>query len=139
MATKNKKPDEYKKPFEYLPDYPTAGAGRGKVNNYRRLTDPKAEQAEARAAKKQYQDDIDMAMMMDRESLPSFNEQHTGRSALDARIKQADAAAGGPPPDDIVTRKKGGMIKKYAKGGSVSASSRGDGIAQRGKTKGRIC
>ena len=29
--------------------------------------------------------------------------------------------------------------KKYAKGGSVSASSRGDGIAQRGKTKGRMC
>jgi len=28
---------------------------------------------------------------------------------------------------------------KYAKGGSVSASSRGDGIAQRGKTKGRMC
>ena len=37
-------------------------------------------------------------------------------------------------------RAKGGMIKKYAKGGSVSsASSRGDGIAQRGKTKGRMC
>ena len=29
--------------------------------------------------------------------------------------------------------------KKYAKGGSVSASSRADGIAQRGKTKGRMC
>ena len=29
--------------------------------------------------------------------------------------------------------------KKYAKGGSVSASRRADGIAQRGKTKGRIC
>ena len=26
-----------------------------------------------------------------------------------------------------------------AKGGKVSASSRGDGIAQRGKTKGRVC
>ena len=35
--------------------------------------------------------------------------------------------------------KHGGMTKKYAKGGSVSASSRGDGIAQRGKTKGRMC
>ncbi len=138
MATQNK-PKEDKKPFEYLPDYPTAGAGRGKVNNYRRLTDPKAEQADARAAKKQYQNDIDDAMMMDRDSLPSFNEQHTGRSALEARIKQADAAAGGPPPDDIVTRKKGGMTNTYAKGGSVSASRRADGIAQRGKTKGRMC
>ena len=28
---------------------------------------------------------------------------------------------------------------KYAKGGKVNASSRADGIAQRGKTKGRIC
>jgi len=135
MATQNK-PEKYKKPFEYLPDYPTAGAGRGKVNNYRRLTDPKAEQTEARAAKKQYQNDIDEAMIMDRDSLPSFNEQHTGRSALEARIKQADAAAGGPPPDDIVTRKKGGMTNTYAKGGYVKSA---DGIAQRGKTKGRMC
>jgi hypothetical protein len=36
--------------------------------------------------------------------------------------------------------KKGGTVKKYASGGSVSsASKRADGIAQRGKTKGRIC
>jgi len=43
--------------------------------------------------------------------------------------------------------KKGGKTKarakpmqKFASGGSVSsASKRGDGIAQRGKTKGRMC
>jgi len=36
--------------------------------------------------------------------------------------------------------KKGGKVKKYASGGSVSsASKRADGIAQRGKTRGRIC
>jgi hypothetical protein len=35
--------------------------------------------------------------------------------------------------------KKGGAIKKMAFGGKASASSRGDGIAQRGKTKGRMC
>ena len=50
---------------------------------------------------------------------------------------------GGPEYDTSKMKgegmKHGGMIKKYAKGGSVSASSRGDGIAQRGKTKGRIC
>lgn len=36
--------------------------------------------------------------------------------------------------------KRGGMVKKYASGGSVksSASKRADGIAQRGKTRGRI-
>ena len=36
--------------------------------------------------------------------------------------------------------KKGGSVKKMASGGSVSsASRRADGIAQRGKTKGRMC
>ena len=30
-------------------------------------------------------------------------------------------------------------LKKMAKGGAVSASKRADGIAQRGKTKGRMC
>jgi hypothetical protein len=36
--------------------------------------------------------------------------------------------------------KKGGVTKKYAKGGHVksSASSRADGIAMRGHTKGRM-
>jgi hypothetical protein len=34
--------------------------------------------------------------------------------------------------------KKGGGVKAYAKGGTVSASKRGDGIAQRGHTKGRL-
>ena len=34
--------------------------------------------------------------------------------------------------------KKGGDVKAYAKGGTVSASKRGDGIAQRGHTKGRL-
>lgn len=33
--------------------------------------------------------------------------------------------------------KKGGKVKKMAKGGS--ASSRADGIAQRGKTRGKMC
>jgi len=40
---------------------------------------------------------------------------------------------------DFGPYKKGGVVKKMAKGGKVSsASSRGDGIAQRGKTKGRM-
>ena len=36
--------------------------------------------------------------------------------------------------------RKGGAVKKYAKGGSVksSASRRGDGIAQKGKTRGKM-
>jgi hypothetical protein len=41
---------------------------------------------------------------------------------------------------DFGPYKKGGVVKKMAKGGSVksSASRRGDGIAQRGKTRGRM-
>jgi hypothetical protein len=35
--------------------------------------------------------------------------------------------------------RKGGSAKGYASGGVVSASRRGDGIAQRGKTRGRMC
>ena len=36
--------------------------------------------------------------------------------------------------------KRGGAVKKMASGGKVSsASSRGDGIAQRGKTRGKMC
>ena len=36
--------------------------------------------------------------------------------------------------------KRGGSVKKMASGGSTSsASSRGDGIAQRGKTRGKLC
>jgi len=34
---------------------------------------------------------------------------------------------------------KGGKVKKMAKGGSVSASRRGDGIARKGKTRGKVC
>jgi hypothetical protein len=36
-------------------------------------------------------------------------------------------------------RMREAMGSKYAKGGKVSASSRGDGIAQRGKTRGKLC
>ena len=38
-----------------------------------------------------------------------------------------------------IESEKYGKGDKYAKGGSVSASKRGDGIAQRGRTKGRMC
>jgi hypothetical protein len=47
-----------------------------------------------------------------------------------------------PPLETTSRMKKGGSVKvkTFAKGGTVSsASSRGDGIAQRGKTRGKIC
>lgn len=52
------------------------------------------------------------------------------QEAKDAAIRKKETAAGAP----VDTR-----IEKKAKGGSVgSASRRADGIAQRGKTKGRF-
>jgi hypothetical protein len=45
-----------------------------------------------------------------------------------------------PLPGKGKTEKLGEGAKKYASGGSVSsASKRADGIAQRGKTRGKIC
>ena len=45
--------------------------------------------------------------------------------------------AAAKPKDESARRYKGGAIKKMATGGSVS--KRADGIAKRGKTKGRVC
>jgi hypothetical protein len=50
----------------------------------------------------------------------------------------------GPRKDSDVTdvnaKKRGGAVKKYASGGMVSsASKRADGIATKGKTRGKIC
>jgi len=50
----------------------------------------------------------------------------------------------GPRKDSDVTdvnaKKRGGAVKKYASGGMVSsASRRADGIATKGKTRGKIC
>jgi hypothetical protein len=64
-------------------------------------------------------------------------------------LKQGDYSTGGPKrryPRGKVKRyadegyKHGGKVQKYAGGGSVksSASRRADGIAQRGKTRGRV-
>lgn len=56
-----------------------------------------------------------------------------------ASTMPATTATAKPAPLSPQYMKKGGAVKAYAKGGKVSsASSRGDGIAQRGKTKGRI-
>lgn len=59
---------------------------------------------------------------------PGTPSIYAGREAwADYRRRQAEGM------------KKGGAVKKMASGGSVSsASKRGDGIAQRGKTRGRL-
>ena len=52
----------------------------------------------------------------------------------DREEKKRMAAMG--MPETTPAMKKGGKVKKYAKGGS--ASKRGDGIAKRGKTRGKF-
>lgn len=50
----------------------------------------------------------------------------------DAQLKREEAAGLDKPMCG------GGKVKGYAKGGSVAASRRGDGCAQRGKTRGKF-
>ncbi len=68
-----------------------------------------------------------------------------GKERMDAEEKAKAARRKGVADTEYDTMgnpimKRGGKVKKYASGGSVSsASKRADGIAQRGKTKGRVC
>ena len=50
---------------------------------------------------------------------------------------RGSAGGGGMNPADIEKGRQPGKVK-FAKGGSVSASKRADGCAQRGKTKGKM-
>lgn len=66
-----------------------------------------------------------------------------GPSAAARRARDRSERERSREEDDMVAEggrpyKRGGKVKAYAKGGAVSASRRGDGIAQRGKTKGRV-
>jgi hypothetical protein len=54
-----------------------------------------------------------------------------------ATVEQLLEPARGSDEMSDMTYKRGGKIKKMANGGS--ASSRADGIAQRGKTRGKMC
>ncbi len=66
-------------------------------------------------------------------------ENKAGLKDIDGKFKKADSATPRPPARE---RMKAAMseLDGMKKGGAVkSASSRADGIAQRGKTKGRIC
>jgi hypothetical protein len=84
-------------------------------------------------------------------SKPSMDSDNASAMSVNERIKKSleNARQGSGPTDsrsvnqrikESLGMKKGGTVKKMASGGSVSsASKRGDGIAQRGKTKGRMC
>lgn len=88
-----------------------AGAGRGKINP------------------------ATIAEMEDAKRSPAERE---ARQMLKDR---AEAKAAGAAYNNSLTtenKAKGGKVKKMASGG-MTASRRGDGIAQRGKTRGKMC
>jgi hypothetical protein len=76
------------------------------------------------------------------EGMAAENAQRYG---LDPKAPGYEAAAGAVrknlgEDNFSLGMKRGGKVKAFASGGSVSsASSRGDGIASRGKTRGKIC
>jgi len=72
-----------------------------------------------------------------------FTYNNDPKQALYSNKALRESSAEERPESDKelgIGRKKGGKVKKMASGGMTSsASKRGDGIAQRGKTKGRGC
>lgn len=73
------------------------------------------------------------------------DEKPTPKLKANADLKKVPpvpkSTAEGNPNKLFYGKKAGGMVKKYASGGAVKASSaskRADGCAQRGKTKGRM-
>jgi len=72
----------------------------------------------------------------DKEMADASAKEETARysRALDNKAGAGRGAQGGPTAKEL---KSAGQA--FAKGGKVSTASRGDGAAQRGKTKGRMC
>ena len=68
----------------------------------------------------------------------SFAERRKRAEMRAKRGSTTDARSANERIKDLF-KAKGGAIRGYASGGSVSASRRGDGIAQRGKTRGKMC
>ena len=79
-----------------------------------------------------------------RESLLDFGFKIMGKDRAKSEPLPGKPSDKDKKPENLPgkgkTEKLGEGMKKYASGGKVSsASARADGIAQRGKTKGRIC
>jgi hypothetical protein len=84
-----------------------------------------------------YKSDGRAVIQKQNEAANEMQREMRGRSdpnaAARAALRSGNSDEAGNP------MKRGGAIKKMASGGSVSASRRADGIAQRGKTRGKMC
>lgn len=70
-----------------------------------------------------------------------FGLRKEERVMRDMGVSREEARRRLQAKEDVEEMRRGGRVKKYAKGGSTysSASKRADGIAQRGKTRGKMC
>jgi hypothetical protein len=84
-----------------------------------------------------YKSDGRAVIQKQNEAANEMQREMRGRSdpnaAARAALRSGNSDEAGNP------MKHGGKVKKMASGGSVSASRRADGIAQRGKTRGKMC
>jgi len=72
-------------------------------------------------------------------AMESLNQIMTGSQGVSKALQSIQGAIGGNSPVSGYEPQFLGHTQNYKKGGKVkSASSRGDGIAKRGKTKGRM-
>jgi hypothetical protein len=109
------------------------------TDSQRRKADLASEEAKAAL----YQGEV--AKSNSRSNTADFMKQRAAKKAADTAADQAiiDRMSRRTKPymtdEPGNNMKRGGAVKKMASGGSVSsASSRGDGIAQRGKTRGKM-
>jgi len=124
--------------------------------------------AKSEKKKPQPEKEVDPDFLLGEKGNPLGEGVRAGRSKLDPTTGRATTLAAGPTrrmgadeftgrmrkvPEDYLTddkyptmmrresgafnMKRGGAVKKYSGGGS--ASKRADGIAQRGKTRGKMC
>jgi len=104
----------------------------------RRLTGP--EEAVADVVAKRLSVSRPAASDNVKEAARKLSEQDQRAKNAMTRDVVSDKGSWAAGREGALGNKKGGRIKAYASGGSVSsASSRGDGIAQRGKTRGKMC
>jgi hypothetical protein len=85
-------------------------------------------------------------IMTSKNAVPRDNYVRSGQKSFDTEREPEAAASTNKPGTNIsyentdvsdMSMKRGGAVKKMANGGS--ASSRADGIAIKGKTRGKMC
>jgi hypothetical protein len=122
------KPAPKKRPTSQT--FPLTKPAKEKPSGIKTLSEDSSEAKAMRESRKQRLGTAYAKQYSEYQSAP----EGAGKEALKKSMEQAKRDYEASP------MKKGGKVKKYASGGSVgSASKRADGIAQKGKTRGRIC